>query len=174
MSQKEKWSELLFNFNNTSKENKNKILGAFFFCGANVVSFRTEIRNFDFNVPPVRKQTLRGTVGHSSTMILLEIYTAAVTTFADTKNKSQMSDPLPIVDKDIRQDARSSRLSLKNSKEEDLRKILLKDARVICKDIMKEFADCAKEKGLMVVIQCRKKNQSSNAFFPNEFIFNID
>jgi hypothetical protein len=69
--------------------------------------------------------------------------------------------PSSTPDIDIRQDARSSRLSLKNSKEEDLRKILLKDARTKCQDTMKEMAVCAKEKGYMVVFECRKQNQSS-------------
>jgi hypothetical protein len=74
---------------------------------------------------------------------------------------SSTSVPSSTSNNDIRQDARSSRLSLKNSKEEDLRKILLKDARVKCTDIMKDFAECAKEKGFLVVVQCRKQNQSS-------------
>lgn len=66
---------------------------------------------------------------------------------------------VPSADIDIRGDARDSRLSLKKSKEEDLRKLLLYQAREICQSKANAFGDCAKENGMMVVFKCRQQNQ---------------
>ena len=67
---------------------------------------------------------------------------------------------VPSVDIDIRQDARDSRLSLRKSKEEDLRKVLLYQARQACQDKANAFGDCAKENGMMVVFKCGQHNQA--------------
>ena len=55
-----------------------------------------------------------------------------------------------------------------------LREINNERALDLCKDKMKAFADCAKEKGLMVVVACRKQNTAMNkclSSFTNEEAF---
>ena len=47
-------------------------------------------------------------------------------------------------------------------KENLLREINNERALGLCKDTLKAFADCAKEKGLMVVVACRKQNTAMN------------
>lgn len=71
---------------------------------------------------------------------------------------------VPTVDVDIRQDARDSRLSVRKSKEEDLRKLLLIQAREICKDKSIAFGKCAKEHGMMVVFKCQDFNKDCKCY----------
>lgn len=67
------------------------------------------------------------------------------------------------IPRDVKQEARDSRLSVKNSEESDLRKLLLHEARKLCKEEVSAFAECAKDKGLFVVFQCRQHNKASKA-----------
>ena len=66
-------------------------------------------------------------------------------------------------DKDTKGDARSSRLTLRKNNEEVLRRVLQTEARKKCNDAIKNFADCAKTNGMMVVLQCRKLNKDSKS-----------
>ncbi len=72
-----------------------------------------------------------------------------------------MSSDVPLTVDEKKMGARDSRLKLKNSKEEILRKELLLSARQACKDKSIEFGKCAKEQGLAVVFRCREQNQAS-------------
>ena len=74
-----------------------------------------------------------------------------------------MSSDLPLTVDEKKMGARDSRLKLKHSKEEILRKELLLRARQECKDKSIEFGKCAKEQGLAVVFRCREKNQASKS-----------
>jgi hypothetical protein len=38
---------------------------------------------------------------------------------------------------------------------------LIDDAKVRCKDTFREFAECSKESGLLVVVRCRRENRAS-------------
>ena len=74
---------------------------------------------------------------------------------------SNVEVPTAIGAGEVRHDARNSRLSMKHSQEEDLRKLLLRDARRACDVPIKAFVDCGNEKGLLVIFSCRKQNQGS-------------
>lgn len=58
-------------------------------------------------------------------------------------------------------DARDDRLSLRKTNEEVLRKKLSIEAQNICADECKQFGECAKKSGLLVVFKCRSENLAS-------------
>mmetsp|Transcript_60523 Transcript_60523/g.106356 ORF Transcript_60523/g.106356 Transcript_60523/m.106356 type:complete len:100 (-) Transcript_60523:108-407(-) len=55
-------------------------------------------------------------------------------------------------------DARDDRLSLRKTNEEVLRKKLAIEAQNICAEECKQFGECAKKSGLLVVFKCRSEN----------------
>ena len=55
----------------------------------------------------------------------------------------------------MKSSARDSRLSFRNFAEHTLRRELKDEAMEICNPQIKEFAECAQEKGLLVVWSCR-------------------
>lgn len=61
-------------------------------------------------------------------------------------------------------DARDDRLSLRKTNEEVLRKKLAIEAQNICADECKQFGECAKKSGLLVVFKCRSENLASKSF----------
>ena len=61
----------------------------------------------------------------------------------------------PVVDKN---NARENRL-IRKVNEEVLRKKMENEAKTTCAPYFKAFGDCAKENGLMVVINCRRQNK---------------
>ena len=60
----------------------------------------------------------------------------------------------------MRDDGRAARLSFSNYAEHRVRSEFKEEAVKKCGKEIKEFAECAKEKGLMVVISCRKLNRA--------------
>jgi hypothetical protein len=60
----------------------------------------------------------------------------------------------------IRDDGRNARLSFKNFAEHQIRSEFKEEALTKCKPEIGAFAGCAREKGLMVVISCRKFNRA--------------
>ena len=64
-------------------------------------------------------------------------------------------------DKDVKQDARNDRLSLRKTNEEVLRIKLRLEAKKKCESYFRSFGDCAKTNGFMVVFNCRKENLAS-------------
>ena len=64
-------------------------------------------------------------------------------------------------DKDTKQDARSSRMTLRKNNEEVLRKKLQLEAKSKCDVYFKDFAECAKQNSIMVVFRCREQNSAS-------------
>ena len=63
---------------------------------------------------------------------------------------------------DLKQDARDSRLRpMRKNNEEVLRKKFQLLAQQKCAPFFKNFGDCAKESGLMVVFNCRTQNSAS-------------
>ena len=58
--------------------------------------------------------------------------------------------------------APKKRANREEQKDNLLREINNERALSLCKDKLKAFADCAKEKGLMVVVSCRKQNTAMN------------
>lgn len=67
------------------------------------------------------------------------------------------------VDRDYKQEARDSRLRpiMRKNNEEVLRKKLQLQAQQKCAPFFKNFAECSKENGLMVVFNCRIQNSAS-------------
>lgn len=86
--------------------------------------------------------------------ILLEI--AGVNSFLMSSNTNP-NEPSA----DVKSDARSSRMSLKKSKEEVYRKELLALAREKCSEEVRNFGQCAAKEGMLVVIYCREHNRKS-------------
>jgi COX assembly mitochondrial protein 1 len=76
---------------------------------------------------------------------------------------SEMSTPdIPADNSDIarlKDDGRSARLSFRRFAEHRLRQELKDKALRICDPQVKAFAECAQEKGLMVVFSCREYHQ---------------
>ena len=64
--------------------------------------------------------------------------------------------------------ARDSRFTFRNLAEHQLRRELKEEAMEICNPQLKDFAECAQEKGLMVVFSCnalfRKVNECLNEY----------
>ena len=58
--------------------------------------------------------------------------------------------------------APKKRADKEEQKDNLLREINNERALSLCEDKLKAFADCAKEKGLMVVVSCRKQNTAMN------------
>lgn len=78
------------------------------------------------------------------------------------KMSADNSNSDPSFDRDPKQDARNSRLStLRKTNEEVLRKKLQTQAKKKCDPFFKDFADCAKENGLLVIFNCREQNRAS-------------
>ncbi len=61
-------------------------------------------------------------------------------------------------------DARDDRLTLRKTNEEVLRKKLALEAQTICADECRQFGECAKKNGMMVVLRCRGENLASKCF----------
>jgi hypothetical protein len=62
----------------------------------------------------------------------------------------------------IKSDGRDSRLTFKNHAESSLRRDLKEESLDKCKPQVKNFAICAEEKGLLVVMSCRKQLRELN------------
>ena len=60
----------------------------------------------------------------------------------------------------IRDDGRSSRLSFRNFAEHQVRSEFKEEAVKKCGPQIREFAECAQEKGLAVIFLCRKYNKA--------------
>ena len=58
--------------------------------------------------------------------------------------------------------SREGRLSFRNFAEHQMRREFKEIAIEKCQDPIREFAQCASEKGLLVVIQCRHLNKAIN------------
>ena len=58
---------------------------------------------------------------------------------------------------------RDSRLAISNYAEYEMRKELAAIARAKCDGVIAAFAACAKEHGMMVVLNCRAHNREMNA-----------
>ena len=69
------------------------------------------------------------------------------------------------MEKEVKGDARSDRLTLRKTNEEVLRKQHQNEARNICKEKFIDFGKCAKENGILVVLNCRRENQESKLLF---------
>lgn len=78
----------------------------------------------------------------------------------------QVLKPLPTMssseggDKDV---ARDSRLSLRKTNQEVIRKQLQESARKQCAQEVKTFAECAKREGFFVVFKCREELKLSKS-----------
>lgn len=79
---------------------------------------------------------------------------------------SKPDTPSPTLEKEhaarVKDGGRESRLSFRNLAEHTLRREMREVAMEICKPQIGEFAKCSEEKGLMVVISCRKFFQGIN------------
>lgn len=79
-----------------------------------------------------------------------------------------MSSPAPTPPSDAEKKARTkdfsreSRLSFRNFAEHQMRREFKEDAIEKCREPIREFAECAREKGLLVVVQCRHLNKALN------------
>ena len=62
----------------------------------------------------------------------------------------------------MKEGSRESRLSFQNRAEHLLRRDMKDDAKEKCKDYIRSFAECSKENGLMVVINCQDKLKDLN------------
>ena len=58
--------------------------------------------------------------------------------------------------------SREGRLSFRNFAEHQMRREFKDKAVEKCQDPIREFAECAQEKGLLVVVQCRHLNRAIN------------
>ncbi|RYY70783.1 hypothetical protein EON63_22245 [archaeon] len=58
----------------------------------------------------------------------------------------------------LKQDARDSRLSLRKTQEEMLRRKLHQEAFQHCRDEVVAFGECVKQEGFFVIFNCRKQN----------------
>jgi hypothetical protein len=86
-----------------------------------------------------------------------------------SNNKEEPSTENEVDNLDHKQDARNSRLqlkqpSLRKTNEEVLRKRLQKEAQQLCSTETKAFADCVQGNGFMVIFNCRQKNLESKYF----------
>eukprot|EP00981_Chlorochromonas_danica_P001241 scaffold268_cov210-Ochromonas_danica.AAC.36 len=64
---------------------------------------------------------------------------------------------------DVKQNARSSRMTLRHAEEEVFRTKFQKIALEKCKDEVRAFANCVEKEGFWVVIQCRQQNKDSKS-----------
>ena len=63
----------------------------------------------------------------------------------------------------MKEASRESRLSFQNRAEHLLRRDMKDEAKEKCKEFIGSFAECSKEQGLWVVINCRDKLKELNA-----------
>eukprot|EP01031_Cornospumella_fuschlensis_P039246 gene39246-47763_t len=65
----------------------------------------------------------------------------------------------------LKQEARDSRLSLRKTQEEVLRRKLHAEAFQHCKEEVVAFGECVKQEGFWVIFNCRQQNAALNDCF---------
>lgn len=80
---------------------------------------------------------------------------------SSNNNNEEITTLPPTTQPEQRNDAREGRLiRMRKVNEEVLRKKLQNEGRDKCDEFFKAFGKCAKEQGMMVVINCRKENRA--------------
>lgn len=74
---------------------------------------------------------------------------------------SSLNPPVDL--NDVKQNARSSRMTLRHAEEEVFRTKFQKIALEKCKDEVRTFANCVEKEGFWVVLRCRQQNQDSKS-----------